>query len=392
MIVTAEPYSAVRQPSDVVVLENIVRPDTIGINEVVTARYELLPRGQYSYTVPDSVQAANAASAPKVSMAEYEELLEIYQAMNAVNIARAAGADQYAHATFAKAETLLIEAQQRHARKADRTLAIQEAREAAQTAEDARIIAVQTRQREQLAKAQGEAEAAQKAKADADAALEKAQAAETLARTQLETAQTQLEMERAARERAEQEARAARDRAAQLQTETTQAESVVRDNPPPPASSAATGRRENSAQASERSRLLSRLNVIAATRDTPRGLVVTIPDGSFHGTTMREFASEQVAKICQTLARSPGLRIEVDGNSDTDANAQEALQRAGEVAKVFERHGFTRYAVTVRGLGDSRPLASNRTPGGPSQNRRVEILITGDAIGATPVWEQSSAR
>jgi len=97
MIVTAEPYSAVRQPSDVVVLENQVRPDTIGINEQVNARYELLPRGQYSYQVPDALEAAAAANGPKVSMGEYEELLEIYQAQNAVGIARGRSRSICAH-------------------------------------------------------------------------------------------------------------------------------------------------------------------------------------------------------------------------------------------------------------------------------------------------------
>lgn len=386
MIVTAEPYSAVRQPSDVVVLENEIRPDTVGINEQVNARYELLPRGQYSYQVPDAAQTAAAAAGPKVSMGEYEELLEIYQAQNAVNIARAAGADQYAHTTFQKAETLLTEAQQRHARKADRTLAIQEAREAAQTAEDARLIAVQGQQQEQLAKAQSEALSAQQAKRDADAALEKAQAIAIQAKAQLEAAQTQLEEERAARERAEQEANAARDRAAQMQAEAaTQAAAVTPPPPPVPARSQETER------ASQRSRMLARLNAVIATRDTPRGLVVTITDGSFHGATLREFAASQVSKISQIVASSPGLRVEVDGNSDTEAGSQEALQRAAAVARIFENHGLTRFAVTVRGLSDSRPLVSNHAAGGPVQNRRVEILISGDAIGGTPLWEQSAS-
>jgi flagellar motor protein MotB len=387
MIVTAEPYSAVRQPSDVVVLENQVRPDTIGITEQVNARYELLPRGQYSYQVPDALEAAAAANGPKVSMGEYEELLEIYQAQNAVGIARAAGADQYAHTTLAKAETLLTEAQQRHARKADRTLAIQEAREAAQTAEDARLIAIQTQQQDQITKAQAESEAAQKAKATADAALEQAQAAAIQAKAQMEAAQTQLEVERAARERAEQEANAARDRAAQMQA---QAQALAEVKPPPPLTPAP--RREESTQASQRSRLLAQLNAIVTTRDTPRGLMVTIPDGSFHGASLREFAATQVSRISQIVAASPGLRVEVDGNSATEADGPEAMQRAAAVGRVFEGRGLTRYAVSVRGLADSRPIVSNHATGGPAQNRRVEVLISGDAIGATPLWEQSSIR
>jgi flagellar motor protein MotB len=389
MIVTAEPYSAVRQPSDVVVLENQIRPDTVGINEQVNARYELLPRGQYSYQVPDAIEAAAAAAGPKVSMGEYEELLEIYQAQNAVNIARAAGADQYANTTFTKAQTLLNEAQQRHARKADRTLAIQEAREAAQTAEDARAIALQAQQQEQITKAQAEADTALKAKASADAALQQAQAAATQAREQMEAAQAQLETERAARERAEQDANTARDRAAQLQAEVT-ARAAAAPAPPAPPPAQDQGRRQDTAQATQRSRMLAQLNAIAPARDTPRGLAVTIPDSSFHGASLREFATSEVARISQIVAASPGLRVEVDGNSDTEAGGAEALQRAAVVGHIFESHGLTRYAVSVRGLADSRPVVSNHSPGGAIQNRRVEILISGDAIGATPLWEQSS--
>jgi hypothetical protein len=137
MIVTAEPYSAVRQPSDVVVLENVVRPDTEGKIEQVDAKYELLPRGLYSYHVPDQLESAST-NLPKVSMREYEALSELYQAQNAVAIARNAGAEQYASATFAKAQQLLSQAQQIEAAKKDPTHVVETAREAAEAAEDAR--------------------------------------------------------------------------------------------------------------------------------------------------------------------------------------------------------------------------------------------------------------
>jgi flagellar motor protein MotB len=388
MIVTAEPYSAVRQPSDVVVLENEVRPDTTGISEQVNARYELLPRGQYSWQVPDSIEAAAAArNAPKVSTAEYEELLEIYQAQNAVGVARAAGADEYAHNTLQKAETLLTEAQQRHARKADRTLAIQEAREAAQTAEDARVIALQRQQQDKLVKAQAELESAQKARLDADAALELAQAAAAEARAQAETARLQLENERLARQIAEHETAAARDRSATLQAEVdagrTRAEVAA---PPPPA--AAHDNTNPNTRAADRNRLLQELNRIAATRDTPRGLVVTIPDTAFRGAALRDFAASQVTRISQVLVAYPSLRLEVDGNSDSAAGGAEALQRAQAMGESLARHGINRSAVSVRGLADTRPLGPNSAAGGREQNRRVEILVAGDAIGTTPVWEQ----
>src|SRR5271168_532715 len=158
MIVTAEPYSAVRLPSDVVILENEVRPDTIGKIEQVEARYELMPRGQYSFQVPDKSQTA--ANGPKVSMRKYEELSELYQAQNALAVAHNAKAEQYAPNTFAKADRLLTEAQQMERSKGDSKRIIQAAREASQTAEDARQIAERHQQDEKLARAQGEVTAA----------------------------------------------------------------------------------------------------------------------------------------------------------------------------------------------------------------------------------------
>ncbi len=383
MIVTAEPYSAVRQPSDVVVLENQVRPETTGIIEEVNARYELLPRGQYSWQVPDALNAAAAdRSAPKVSTAEYEELLEIYQAQNAIGVAQSAGADEHAHNLMVKAQTMLTEAQQRHARKADRTLAIQEAREAAQTAEDARVIAVQRQQQDKLVNAQTEVLTAQKAKLNAEAALQQAQAAAADARAQIENERTQLEIERAARERAEQERAAARDRSAQLQADLQTHAQLVAPPPPPPVEA------RDDAKAAQRNRLLQQLNGIAATSDTPRGLSVTLPDTDFRGPALREFAASQVARLTQMVRVYPGLRLEVDGNSDTAADGPEALHRAEAVGDAMARSGINRTSILVRGMADARLLGPNAAPGGREQNRRVEILVTGDAIGSTPGWEQ----
>src|SRR5262249_55212466 len=145
MIVTAEPYSAVRTPSDVVVMENEVRSDTVGKIVQVEARYELMPRGHYAYQVPASVEPNNG---PKVSMRKYEELLELYQAQNAVGVAQSANAAQLAPNTFEKAQRLLAEAQQLEQSKGDSSRIVQTAREAAQTAEDARIIAERRAQEE----------------------------------------------------------------------------------------------------------------------------------------------------------------------------------------------------------------------------------------------------
>src|SRR5262249_43955808 len=137
MIVTAEPYSAVRQPSDVVVLENQIREDTAGTSVPVNAKYELLPRGEYTWHISDSLPAEFAG--PKVSMNDYEALLEVYQAQNAIGIAGAANAAKYAPGTFERAQQLLTEAQQLQTTKGEFRRVVERAREAAQTAEDARL-------------------------------------------------------------------------------------------------------------------------------------------------------------------------------------------------------------------------------------------------------------
>jgi len=140
LIVSAEPYFSVSRPSDVVVLENEVRRDTVGTVEQVHAKYELLPREKYTYQVP-SPNSASEANAPKVSMDEYEALLELYQAQNAVQIARSAGADQFAPDTYMKAVQLLEQAQEFQKQKKGARSVVTAARAATEIAEDAREVA-----------------------------------------------------------------------------------------------------------------------------------------------------------------------------------------------------------------------------------------------------------
>jgi len=189
LIVTAEPYSAVRRPSDVVVAENMVRGDTIGKIEQVDAKYELMPRGQYTWQPPNGMAVT---SGPKVSMDKYEAISELYQAQNAIGIAQTARADQYAPNTFQKAQQLLNEAQQLQNRRGESKSVVQIAREAAQTAEDARAIAERREHEQNLTSAREEAMLAQQAKTQSEAATLRAQA-------QADVARQQADAERAAR-------------------------------------------------------------------------------------------------------------------------------------------------------------------------------------------------
>jgi hypothetical protein len=151
LLVTAEPYFAVSKPSPVVVMENVLRPDTIGTAEQVSAKYELLPRSS-NYTVSLAPPGDSRTAKPVlVSQREYEVQVALYQARNAIQIAKAEHVDAYAADTLGKAERLAQEAEQTPDRKASSDRIIMLARQAAQTAEDARNIAAQRRAAEHLA-------------------------------------------------------------------------------------------------------------------------------------------------------------------------------------------------------------------------------------------------
>ena len=154
LVVTAEPYFAVSRPSDVVVMENMVRPDTVGKIELIDAKYELLQRGQYEHL-------ANVLDL-KVNR---KMPLELYEARNAIQIARSSGADRFATETFQKAESDLKQAEAYRARNAGSKPVTMTARQAVQTAEDARAIAVK-RQDDDLLAAERQAGADREARAE----------------------------------------------------------------------------------------------------------------------------------------------------------------------------------------------------------------------------------
>ena len=158
MIVTAEPYFSVTQPSDVVVMENSVRPDTMGRVEMVDASFELLKRGEYAYDTA-AAQQASSGKREKLPMHRYEALVAIYQAQNAVQIAQSLGAERLAAQSYAKAAHLLQTARHYYDHEGDSKSVIQTARQAAQTAEDARLITIAKQERETAAEARAAASA-----------------------------------------------------------------------------------------------------------------------------------------------------------------------------------------------------------------------------------------
>jgi len=372
LIITAEPHSAARQPSDVVVLENQVRPDTMGLVKEIEAKYELMPRGHYTWDTANKFDA-NAANIPKVSMDQYEATLELYEAQNATGIARAANAEQYAPETFQRAQQLLANAQRLQDTKAPASLVVQMAREAAQTAEDGRVIADKRRQEDRVATAEAEAARAKDAQARAEGEAQRM-------RTEADAARSQAGADRSARDRAELDAADARQRLAQQAT-------VVAAPPPPPAP--VTTAPDNSQKTELRMRLLENLNGVVATRDTPRGLVATVADSNFNGPDLRGPASNQLPRLVTILTAYPNLRVAVEGHSDGASIHGQSAKRAESVGQMLVAHGLPPDRITVRNLGDSAPLVANSSAAGREQNRRVEIVISGDPIGTLPFWDRT---
>ena len=391
LIVTAEPYFAVTQPSDVVVMENAPRKEgvfqdkTIGNIEVVQAKYELLKRGTYLMN--------QDPSRLKIKPLEPGAPLDLAEARNAVELARLAGADRHAAETFVKATQLLADAELAREQRRNRNMIMQPARQAAQTAEDARLISLQRQEeefnanqrklaaeREAAARAQAEAEAARRAQAENDRlkaeadrlAAERERQAADAARAAAERAKAaaDLESQRLAQER--QAAEAAR-LAAEAQAQDARA-------------AAAQAERE---RAELREKLRQQLSQVLETRETARGLIVNVSDVlfDFNSANLKPGAREKLARVSGILLTTPGLNIEVEGHTDSvgsdSYNQHLSEQRAGSVRDYLLDQGIMPTAVATSGFGESQPAVSNATPAGRQQNRRVELVVSGDAIATT---------
>ena len=369
MIVTAEPYFAVSMPSDVVVLENVVRADTVGTAEQVTANYELMQRGTYTYDMSKAREPITDFS-PKVP-------LEIYEARNAVSIAQTAGADTLAPDAYQKALASLGNADNLLAKKANRKEVIAAARDAVQTAADARAIALQ---RAAQQKAAAEQAAAQASVAAADAKRKTEEAARQQAEIQKLQAERDAAQAAAARAQADAAALAAQQQAQAAQQQAEAAQQQTK------AAQEAAAKAEADKQAL-RAALLDQFNRVLPTTDTPRGLQVNMADVlfAFGKYELQPPAREALAKFSGIVLAHPGLHLSVEGYTDSvgsDAfNQTLSEQRANAVRDYLIQQGLDPNSITATGFGKSNPVASNDTAAGRQQNRRVEIIISGEVIG-----------
>ena len=401
LIVTAEPYYAVRQPSNVVILENVVREETKGTTEAVNAKYELMERGGY---IPTGYKFDPVILNVKLP-------LEFFEARNAVRIAQSEGAEQYAPDSYQHAIQLMNNADSEATSKhIDKKPLIAVSREAVQTAEDARAIAVKKMDDVRLANERqdsADAQARSQAQAD-DATRQKAQAESDTARAKAAKLQAESDAAnaQAANAQAQSDASKARNDAADAQAATAKAQADMANSQAASASalSAAQADAEQSRLAAQqanltaqqaetdkaamRAKLSEQLNSILQTRDSARGLIVSMSDVLFDTGkySLKPGAREKLAKVAGILLAYPGLNIEVGGYTDNvggDAMNQALSEnRAGSVRDYLVQQGVATSSVSAKGFGNTLPVASNDNSAGRQQNRRVELLVSGDAIGS----------
>lgn len=394
MIVTAEPYFAVTQPGNMVVLENVLGPATQGRVENIDAQYELLGRGIYS--------SSNTKIEGAIFGIDRKTPLELFEARNAVRIARIAQADKYAAASLARAEQQLQGAEDIYRGRSQKKSVEAAAREVVETAEEARVMAV---------KQKAELDAQAKAAADKKAAEDQA-ASEMKRRQDAEQARLQAEAAKAEAVRMKQEAeKAAADAArqkqeaeqataaavAQQQAAQAAAEQAARDRAAAvDQQRAAEAEAEKARQAAARAeaekgdlraQLLNQLNSILQTRDSARGLIVNMSDVLFDtgSYTLKPGAREKLAKISGILLAHPGLTMQIEGHTDSvgtdDFNQQLSERRADSVRDFLAEQGVPASSITAHGFGKTQPVATNDTADGRQRNRRVELVVNGAAIG-----------
>jgi len=400
LIVTAEPYYAVRQPSNVVVIENVVREDTKGTMETVNAKYELLERGGY---IPTGYKFDPVVLNTKLP-------LEFFEARNALRIAQSEGAEQYASDSYQHAVKLMDKADGYATDKhMDKKSLIATSREAVQTAEDARAIAVKKMDDVRLANerlASADEQARLQGRTD-EALLQKQQAESDTAKAQAAKAQAESDTlnAQAAKTQAEADSAKARNDAADANAATAKAQSDMAASQASSASAlsaaqadadqsrADTLKAQQASQQAEadkaamRAKLSEQLNSILQTRETARGLIVSMSDVLFDTGkySLKPGAREKLSKVAGILLAYPGLNIEVGGYTDNvggDAMNQTLSEnRAGSVRDYLVQQGVASNSVSARGFGNSLPVTTNENSTGRQQNRRVELLVSGEAIG-----------
>ena len=370
MIVTAEPYYAVTTPSDAIVLQNVFRKDTAGVLQTVNVHYALLPRGLYANT-------EGRKSNPGPITDRQHTPLALFEAYNAQRIAQAAGADKYAADIMQEVQQDITNAQQiQDGKHRDVKMEFTDARQAVQRAEDARLTTL----RKQAAERQQQAQDA------------KVQAQQQAQQAQLQAAQSQAEADRAAAQRAQADAQRAQAEvaAADARAQAAQAQNQAEE---------ANRKAQDAQQSVEalRAKLLAQLNSVLQTTETPRGLVVNLSDVLFDTGkyTLKPNTQISLAKVATILELYQGLKVQVEGYTDSTGspatNQKLSENRADAVRDFMVNNGVPQNNITAAGFGATNFAADNGTAAGRAQNRRVELIVSGNAIGVQTTTAPSPA-
>jgi outer membrane protein OmpA-like peptidoglycan-associated protein len=363
LIVTAEPYFSVTHPSNEVVAENVILQNTKGFEESIDAKFDVLEGGQYTIDVAAD-QLPSAQAQPDVP-------LDLLEARDAVMIAKAAGAEQYASNSIMKAEDMLQRAEDYYQRKQGRTPIGTAARGATQMAEDARVLTLRRKAQEREDAARRASQEAQ-AKAEADAQAAQARSDED-ARRRAEAEKNQAAA-LAQQQQAQAQADAAQQAAADADRQKLEAQRQTQE---------AIQQKEQM-----RARLLAQLNQVLQTRDSARGLIVSMPDVlfDFNKYTLKPEARERLAKISGIVLAYPDLKLAIEGHTDSigtdDYNQTLSEKRAESVRGYLVSSGVVPDHVSAVGLGKGNPIADNSTTQGRKLNRRVDMVVSGDVIGS----------
>jgi outer membrane protein OmpA-like peptidoglycan-associated protein len=373
LILTAEPYFAVTMPSDLVIMQNVVLNDkTTGVLETINAHYTLLPRGAYTDT-------AGRHTVLHPITRDDRSPLELYEAINAVQIAEAAGADQYAAESMAKAKQDLQNAQAMDLHQKEMKQEITYAREAVQTAEDSRLITIR--------KIKAGDEAAEKARIEADRRKAQDDAAAAQAQAQQSAAAAQAAQDQQAQAQAQAAAAQQQEAAAQAAAAQARAQQQAAE-----AAAAAAAQQT----ADMREKLRAQLNSVLNTQETARGLIVNMSDVlfDFNKYTLKSDAEVKLAKISGILLTYPNLKVQVEGYTDSvgsdEYNLKLSQERATAVQAFLIEQGVQPGNITSQGYGKADPVADNSTNSGRTQNRRVAMVVSGQSIGVQEAAPTSS--
>ena len=425
LVITAEPDFAVSQPSELVVAENTMKATTKGSPEPINVHYQVYPRSTY---------LSQASPAPADIYRDHKNApLDLLEARNAVRIAEGSHANQYAADALKRAQSLLQQAEDdfnsHHSEKTIET----SARSAVQSAEEARALSVRGEHQAKLERERQEAheraeqaenqaqnaqQQAQQAEAERQAAEQRAQAEQQHAqqvqqqaqeeaqrRAQLEQqnqqaqqqaaqaqeqaqqAQQQAELQRQQAEQAQQQAQTEAQRRAAAEAEAQQTGQQVDEARRQAQEAQQRAQAAETQQQQMRQQLRDQLNQILQTRDTARGLIVSMPDVLFDtgSANLKATARERLAKVSGILIAHPDIKVEVDGYTDSTGNPMfnEKLSqdRAASVQSYLVQQGVPGGSVSIHGFGQANPIASNDTAAGRQQNRRVELVVSGESIG-----------